>query len=82
MGGLLLGAAGWTFGAGVAWAHEAAPVGPILHSARLALVDRQSRIRGYYDSGSAEALRRLRRDARALLREPAPPAARGGAGTP
>ena len=80
--GLLRDAAGWISGAGMAWAHDAAPAGPVLHSARLALVDRRSRIRGYYDSGSAEAVQRLRRDARALLREPAPPAARGPAGAP
>jgi protein SCO1 len=43
--------------------------GPFLHSSRLVLVDGQSRIRGYYDSGDAEALAALRRDLAAL--EPA-----------
>lgn len=36
--------------------------GPFLHSSRLVLVDAQARIRGYYDSGDAEALAALRRD--------------------
>jgi protein SCO1 len=43
--------------------------GPFLHSSRLVLVDAQARIRGYYDSGDAEALAALRRDLAAL--EPA-----------
>jgi hypothetical protein len=32
------------------------------------LVDRQARIRGYYHSNDEEALQRLRRDVRILLR--------------
>jgi protein SCO1/2 len=41
----------------------------ILHSSRFVLVDRASRIRGYYESGDPESLRRLREHLRALLRE-------------
>lgn len=40
----------------------------ILHSPRFVLVDGKTRIRGYYDSRDAEALRRLRRDLKILLR--------------
>jgi cytochrome oxidase Cu insertion factor (SCO1/SenC/PrrC family) len=43
---------------------------PITHSVRLVLVDRQGRIRGYYDALEAEAVARLADDARQLLREP------------
>lgn len=39
----------------------------ILHSTRFVLVDKQARIRGYYDSRDAEALRRLRKDITGLL---------------
>ncbi len=39
----------------------------ILHSTRFVLVDKQARIRGYYDSRDAEALQRLRRDISALV---------------
>jgi len=46
--------------------------GPILHSSRFVLVDRQARIRGYYEGGDEEALRRLRRDLDIVLREPHP----------
>ena len=78
----------WTldslFGPAPALAHEAAAgkpspaprssaaLGPILHSSRFVLLDRQGRIRGYYEGGDAEALRRLRRDVAILLREPRP----------
>lgn len=40
---------------------------PILHSNRFALVDRSSRIRGYYDGTDAGALDRLTQDIRRLL---------------
>ncbi len=63
---------GELLGARPALAHDGAAAGPILHSARFVLVDRQSRIRGYYDSGDGEAIARLRRDARTLLRDPRP----------
>ena len=41
--------------------------GPFLHSSRLVLVDREARIRGYYDSADADALAALRRDLARLL---------------
>lgn len=47
--------------------------GIIVHSPRFVLVDRQSRIRGYYDSQDPSALRRLRRDVATLLRDGAEP---------
>jgi cytochrome oxidase Cu insertion factor (SCO1/SenC/PrrC family) len=40
---------------------------PITHSVRLVLVDRQGRIRGYYDASEKGAMERLRRDAQRLL---------------
>ncbi|MGE5849552.1 MAG: SCO family protein [Candidatus Methylomirabilota bacterium] len=52
-----------------ALAHHGAPGKPFLHSSRFVVVDGQARIRGYYQSNDEEALGRLRRDARALLRE-------------
>jgi len=39
-----------------------------IHSSRFVLVDRQARIRGYYQSAEEDALQRLRRDVRILLR--------------
>ena len=39
---------------------------PIIHSVRLVLVDRQGRIRGYYDGTEAPAVDRLLRDAATL----------------
>lgn len=42
---------------------------PIVHSIRLVLVDRQGRIRGYYDATEAMAVERLVRDARLALSE-------------
>lgn len=44
--------------------------GPFLHSSRLVLVDGHARIRGYYDSGDAEALAALRRDLDAVVAGP------------
>lgn len=44
--------------------------GLIMHSARLVLVDRQARIRAYHLADDAPALDRLRRNLRALLKEP------------
>jgi protein SCO1/2 len=41
--------------------------GVILHSPRFVLVDRETTIRGYYDSRDAEALQRLKRDVASLL---------------
>lgn len=42
---------------------------PFIHSSRIVLVDRQGRIRGYYDSGDPERMHTLRTDARSLIRE-------------
>ncbi len=52
-----------------AFAHSDFLVRPFIHSSWFVLVDRQSRIRGYYRSDDEEALRRLRRDTGILLRE-------------
>lgn len=48
-------------------APDFATSGVILHSPRFVLVDREARIRGYYDSRDSEALERLRSDAISLL---------------
>jgi cytochrome oxidase Cu insertion factor (SCO1/SenC/PrrC family) len=45
---------------------------PILHSSRLVLVDRQGRVRGYYDGIDGEAVAALRADARRLARSTRP----------
>jgi protein SCO1/2 len=42
--------------------------GTLEHSTRFVLIDRQSRVRNYYDSSDAEAIRRLIADVRALAR--------------
>ncbi len=42
---------------------------PITHSVRLVLIDRQARIRGYYDATDAAARNQLRRDVQALVKE-------------
>lgn len=42
--------------------------GAFIHSSRFVLVDGQTQIRGYYDSNDADALQRLRQDAKILLR--------------
>ncbi len=59
----------WLFDPALAEAHPGHPVKPFIHSSRFVLVDRQSRIRGYYASDDDAALGRLRRDVRALLGE-------------
>jgi protein SCO1/2 len=41
--------------------------GTLEHSTRFILVDRESRIRGFYDSSDAEAMQKLVRDLRGLL---------------
>ena len=51
-----------------AWADHGR-VSDIGHSARFVLVDRQGRIRGYYDSRDDLALQRLRRHVQSLLRD-------------
>jgi cytochrome oxidase Cu insertion factor (SCO1/SenC/PrrC family) len=43
---------------------------PILHSTRFVLVDRQGRIRGYYEGTDTAALQKLRKQAQQLLKEP------------
>ena len=43
--------------------------GLVIHSSRLVLVDRQARIRGLYPGTEPDAIKRLREDTRALLRE-------------
>jgi len=43
--------------------------GVILHSPRFVLVDRQTKIRGYYDSRDPEALQRLKNDIATLLKD-------------
>lgn len=48
--------------------HEGKNDGAFIHSSRFVLVDGQTQIRGYYDSNDADALRRLRQDAKMLLR--------------
>ena len=53
-----------------AQAHPGHPGRPFLHSSRFVLVDRHARIRGYYPGTDEEALGRLRRDVRDLLRDP------------
>jgi len=50
----------------VAFADDGPPAGPITHSDRFALVDRELRIRGYYHGSDPEDLRRLTDDARRL----------------
>jgi len=49
-------------------AHHGETGKQFIHSSRFVLVDRRARIRGYYHSNYDEALQRLRRDVRALLR--------------
>lgn len=60
-----------------AWAHHpthtpSSSEAAILHSTRFVLVDRQARIRGYYDSREEKAMHRLQNDVMLLLHEPAP----------
>lgn len=53
----------------LAFSDEGTAEEPITHSRRFVLVDRQGVLRGSYDAGEAEAMARLRRDARRLVRE-------------
>lgn len=46
------------------------PEEPLMHSSRFVLLDKKSRIRGYYDSEEKSALKNLTRDARSLEQEP------------
>src|SRR5574341_98072 len=45
---------------------------PIIHSNRFVLVDRQGRIRGYYDGTDEESVRQLLQDIKKLYREATP----------
>jgi protein SCO1/2 len=45
---------------------------PIIHSNRFVLVDRQARIRGYYDGTDAEAVKKLRQDLKDLYKSQTP----------
>ncbi|HXZ44509.1 MAG TPA: SCO family protein [Syntrophobacteria bacterium] len=55
-----------------AFAHSDFLVPPFLHSSWFVLVDRQARIRGYYQSDDEATLQRLRRDTKTLLRDDRP----------
>jgi len=58
----------WFFGPITVLAHHGETGKQFIHSSRFVLVDRQARIRGYYQSAEEDALQRLRRDVRVLLR--------------
>ncbi len=58
----------WLFAPVALSAHHGETEKQFLHSSRFVLVDREARIRGYYQSAEEEALQRLRRDLRILLR--------------
>ena len=58
----------WLFGPITVLAHHGETGKQFIHSSRFVLVDRQARIRGYYQSAEEDALQRLRRDVRILLR--------------
>jgi protein SCO1/2 len=60
--------AGRVFEPTLALAHHGETGKQFIHSSRFVLVDRQARIRGYYQSTDEEALQRLRKDVRILLR--------------
>ena len=62
----------WLLEPAPAMAHPGHAGKPFMHSSLFLLVDRHTRIRGYYHSDDQEALGRLRRDVRALLREDRP----------
>ncbi len=66
---ILRGLVRWSFEPALALAHPGHTVQLVLHSSRFVLVDRLSRIRGYYDSADGESLRRLPQHVRALLGE-------------
>ena len=50
------------------FAHHGEGGKEFIHSSRFVLVDRQARIRGYYQGTDEEALQRLRKDVRTLVR--------------
>ena len=47
---------------------QPAPDGPFMHSGRFFLVDGQARVRGYYDSGDEDDMKRLLDDLRVVAR--------------
>jgi protein SCO1/2 len=47
--------------------------GPIIHSTKFVLVDRQAQIRGYYDSTDQDSMTKLLKDVTELLREKSQP---------
>jgi len=53
----------------LALGYDGGPHEPITHSVKLVLVDRHSRIRGYYDATESDAMVRLQQDARLLAAE-------------
>jgi protein SCO1/2 len=54
-------------GASMATSRERRVGESLLHSSRFVLIDREARIRGYYESRNAESLRQLREDVKRLL---------------
>ncbi len=58
----------WLFEPAPVLAHHGEVGKQFIHSSRFVLVDREARIRGYYQSNDEEALQRLRRDMRTLFR--------------
>ena len=59
----------WLFGVAPVMAHHGQVGKTFLHSSRFVLVDRQARIRGYYQFNEDEAMGRLVKDLKTLLRE-------------
>ena len=58
----------WLLGPVPLLAHHGETDKQFIHSSRFVVVDPQARIRGYYQSAEEDALQRLRRDVRILLR--------------
>ena len=61
---------GFKLGVDAGGANATPESGPVVHSVYAALVDSSGRVRGYYDTGVAEAMPRLVEDTRRLLGEP------------
>lgn len=59
----------WLFAVPPVMAHHGQVGKTFLHSSRFVLVDRHARIRGYYQFNDVEAMGRLVKDVRTLLRE-------------
>ncbi|MBI3080708.1 MAG: SCO family protein [candidate division NC10 bacterium] len=59
----------WLFGVAPVMAHHGQVGKTFLHSSRFVLMDRQARIRGYYQFNEDEAMGRLVNDVKTLLRE-------------